>query len=394
MYSSIGKLFLLCCWFGLASFSVQAQDWSNDFAAIDQRARKSPRQLHQNLPALTSYLCEETESELEKVRAIYVWITTHIAYDWKAIEEDKRINHFIRDILQREAALCVGYAQLFQQMCRLANLRCEIISGYAKGTTGVQLPLDEPNHSWNAVAIDGKWYLLDATWGSSTINKANDFVLISNDDYFLIPPDQFIRTHLPGNPIWQLLPQTVSVQDFMGTLPDGVIAPPPDTSFSYPDSLARYFSMSLPRQNLYNYEQTHAFYPTLKNQQQLGHALIDYAGILSDTLEQLPADTDLEEILAMHEAIIHLCQRARSLVKLYPWQQELFVNVLINQAVLMYNHQDDSEATITASNETIIARLEEAQDILTNGEASYFNRMAQQQCRQYLEVVKGNMKEK
>lgn len=391
MHNSVGKLIFVVYLLGLLSLQVNAQDWANDFVAIDQHARKSPRKLHQDLPALTEYLCENAENDLEKVRAIYVWITTHIGYDWKAIEQDKRINHFIRDILDREVALCMGYAQLFAKMCELARVECEIINGYAKGTTGAQLPLDEPNHSWNAVKIQGEWYLLDATWGSSTISKNNDFVHITNDDYFLIRPEQFSRTHLPGNPLWQLLSRPVSPKQFMESDLPGIPEPVLDTSFNFRDSLATYFALPTPRRNLFNYERTYAFYATEKNGQQLGHSLFDYAGILSDTLEQLPESTDPQRILALHEEILGYCRRAKQLITLYPWQQELFVGTMINQAVLLYNYRGDGDTQnpFNISNDTIIALLEEAQNILADSKDSYFNRMARQQCANYLEVIRG-----
>ncbi|PHN04410.1 transglutaminase domain-containing protein [Flavilitoribacter nigricans] len=365
-----------------------AQDWASDFSAIDQRARKSPRQLESNLPELTAYLCEGTTGELEKIRAIYVWITTHIGYDWKAIEQDKRINHFIRDILERKVALCFGYAQLFKKMCDEAGITGEIVNGYAKGTTITELPIEEPNHSWNAVRIKDEWYLLDATWGSSTLSKQNDFVQITNDDYFLIRPDQFVRTHLPGNPMWQLLSRPVSAREFMGSdaLPDPAI----DTSFMFRDTIERYFSLSLPRRKLYNQEMTYHFYPTRENSEQLGHALIDYAGTLSDTLEGVDPDSGWQTMAVLQEEIIRHCHRARSLVSLYPWQQELFVGALINQAVLLYNHQEEEDTDIITTDDLIVGLLEEAQDILANGPDSYFNRMARQQCTSYLAVIKEN----
>lgn len=383
----IGFVILL---FYSAWHPVNAQDWSNDYAAIDQRARKSPKKLHEDLPALTAYLCEGATSEIEKIRAIYVWITTHIGYDWQAIERDKRVNHFIRDILDRKVALCFGYAQLFREMCRLAGVRCEIVDGYAKGTATTELPIEEPNHSWNAVQIEGSWYLLDATWGSSTLSDKNEFVLISNDDYFLIRPEQFVRTHLPGNPMWQLLSQPVTAAQFMASDPASIPTPLPDTTFIYADSLSAYLGMPAPRQKLYNQEKTYDFYPTPENGRELGHALIDYAGALSDTLDLLSEATELSEVIELHREIIRHCRRARALVALYPWQEELLVSTMINQAVLLYNHEDELEAPLNVGHKSIIALLEDAQEILDGGADSHFARVARQQCTNYLRTIKGN----
>lgn len=384
------SIYCLTSLFLLSISCLGAQNWADDFSAIDLHAGKSPKSLHENLPALTAYLCENTDRELEKVRAIYVWITTHIGYDWKAADQDKRINHFIRDILDRKVALCVGYAQLFQQMCQLAGIRSAVVHGYAKGTASALLPLEEPNHSWNAVMIKGEWYLLDVTWGSSTVNQKNEFVQISNDDYFLIRPERFIQTHLPGNPMWQLLNTPVPADDFLQ--PDTILSPvvPTDSGFAFRDSLETFYTLSIARRRVIDYERSYQFYPTTSNKKQLGHALIDYAGILSDSLENLSKEEERPQIIELNSDILRYCRRARALTPFYAWQEELLINALINQAVFKYNWQDELGEALETSDEEILSLLEEAQKILLEGEDSYFNRMARRQCEHYLAIVKSS----
>jgi transglutaminase/protease-like cytokinesis protein 3 len=53
----------------------------------------------------------------------------------------------------------------------------EKLDGFAKGF-GYKIgePLSTPNHAWNAVRIDGNWYLLDATWDAGVVGeKSNKF---------------------------------------------------------------------------------------------------------------------------------------------------------------------------------------------------------------------------
>lgn len=364
---------------------LPAQGTQPDFSAIDSRALRSPRALSTDLPALMAYLVADTNSELEKVRAIYVWITTHIDYDWKAAEQDKRINHFISDILERKVAVCFGYAQLFEKMCSLAGIQCALVNGYAKGTAVSEGVPEEPNHSWNAVRIDGRWYLLDATWGSSLRNKANNFVQIVNDDYFLVMPQKLVLTHLPGNPLWQLLANPVPMAVFQKT--DTAVREHlsiPDSTYAYRDSLAMFQRFPPERRRLLEYERTYQFYPTAANGGQFGHALLDYAGILSDSLEKLSPDDERELIAQFHEQIIALCRSAKTLIKFYPWQAELFVNTLISQAVLQYNYPELAPANEAAG---VLALLEEARDQLGSMEDSYFSSMAREQCARYIEIV-------
>jgi transglutaminase/protease-like cytokinesis protein 3 len=71
------------------------------------------------------------------------------------------------------------------------------------------------NHSWNAVVVEGVFYLLDATWAAGNADLSNphgQFVFNFSDYFFCTPPDQFIYTHFPFDlvtnqprPCWQLL---------------------------------------------------------------------------------------------------------------------------------------------------------------------------------------------
>jgi hypothetical protein len=199
----------------LLAFTVARTQEERDYRKIDRHARRAPDELQQDLPALAAYLSEGAADDFERVRAFFYWIAGHITYDEEAFrEERRRINRSIEDILRRQRAVCTGYAQLFQAMCREAAISCEVVEGYSKGTLTTSPDLNKPDHAWNAVYLDKKWHLVDATWGSSVLQRANDFVQIENDAYFLSPPERFIITHLPGTPKWQLLSCPVSPKLF------------------------------------------------------------------------------------------------------------------------------------------------------------------------------------
>src|SRR5690606_17695995 len=110
-----------------------------------------------------------------------------------------------------------------------------------------------------------------------------------------------------------------------------------DSTYAYTDSLNAYWELSPARQRLLEYERTYEAYPNAKNGGQLGHALIDYAGILSDSLEQFSTESERPQILQFNAEVIRLCRQAQPYITFYPWQLELFVNALLNQAVYTYN---------------------------------------------------------
>jgi hypothetical protein len=76
--------------------------------------------------------------------------------------------------------------------------------------------MKRPNHAWNAVQIDGRWYLLDSTWDAGSVDRETQGFKRHNSEYnfFLTNPSHFIYTHLPENSRWQLLESPWSSDEF------------------------------------------------------------------------------------------------------------------------------------------------------------------------------------
>jgi hypothetical protein len=105
---------------------------------------------------------------------------------------------------------------LFKHLCDLAGVQVEIIEGYAKGYGYKEgQKFQEPNHAWNAINLEGSWYLCDVTWASGI---SDDYMgsnrNIDLDGYFMVKPEQFILTHLPEDPSWQLLGEKKTLKEF------------------------------------------------------------------------------------------------------------------------------------------------------------------------------------
>lgn len=377
-------LFIICCSIGLA-----AQQAGSHPIAIDEHAKNAPKSLGQDLPALTNYLITPAETDYEKVRAFYVWIITHISYDRAAAEADKRRNHSIADVLRSRKAICYGYAQLFQAMCEKAGLQSTVVHGYAREDGLITELLTTPNHSWNAVLLDGKWYLLDATWGAGSLIRTGPIIDEVEDAHFLPPARKFVQSRLPGDPTWQLLPHPVPPKLFFEaatSIPEYLATP--DSTYHYVDSIAWQFTLPPSRRRLLFYERAYRFYPTSENAGQLGHGLIDYAGILADTVEQSRLrQEDPQYVISLNAQVIDLCRQAAQLTDLYDWQHELYISALINQGVDLYNLPTEAHEIMQHRYLTILSLFQEAQARLEKAENSYFTQMARQQCAQYIEVV-------
>ena len=383
--------------FLLLSFSwmsLTAQP-GRDHRSLDRHARRAPAALQEDLSALVAYLVEAAESEEEKARVIYVWITEHIRYDETAYRAGRgRINRSNADILRRGQAVCFGYATLFRDMCVQAGLTAEVISGYSKGTLTAAPGLAEVDHAWNAVQLDGEWRLLDATWGSSVVQKENNFVQVEAETYWLTSPERFVLNHLPSQPMWQLLDCPITPATFRQS-PAAIQAALTATEpcFYYADSIRRWRVLPPSRRRLESARTAFRYHPTAANRNELGHSYFDYAGTLSDRAEVLQADGALDSLIRVQEAIIAACSRGwRYAAQRYDWQTELYVNVLINQAVARYQAQaletpPDPEK-VQATYATMQRLLSQALELLDElPPDSFYARQVRAQCRSYLEMV-------
>lgn len=195
------RLFFLFIAF-LFAHSVQAED--ERYASIDAHALVAPSEAEATLERLAAYLTGPAQSDAEKVRAIYRWVTDRIDYDVNAYFSNTLRPTGAAEVLARRSSACSGYATLFEALGKAAGLEVVSIGGYAKGYGFVAgSRLDIPNHAWNAVRIDGRWRLVDPTWGAGYVRNGRFFRAFS-ERYFLASPEEFMFTHLPENDAWQL----------------------------------------------------------------------------------------------------------------------------------------------------------------------------------------------
>jgi len=183
-----------------------------NFSKIDAHADDAPTSLKRSIPALVNYLVHPAQTDLEKVRVIFRWITQNIDYDIQAYNDHRLIVEDPQRVINRGRAVCGGYSELFNRLCKEAGIQSKLIGGWSKGY-GERLT-GRPNHAWNAVKINFRWYLLDVTWGAGHINSEQKFIRAFNNHYFLTDPEQLIYDHLPEDESWQLIKQTITRKQF------------------------------------------------------------------------------------------------------------------------------------------------------------------------------------
>lgn len=207
------KPVLLLLWFTAITGLVYTQQ--QPFKEVDRHARQVPASVARNPQAYSLYLTQPFNDTVQKIRAIYTWMATNISYDFDRYFSNN-FSYNTRDSSMADItfyarrAICAGYAALFARFCQITGVECVTISGYARGfSSRANQPVQEVNHDWNAVRVNGQWRLLDLTWARDT-----SFNLALDEFWFMPPPEQFAFTHHPVKPQWQLLPQPMSQERF------------------------------------------------------------------------------------------------------------------------------------------------------------------------------------
>jgi transglutaminase/protease-like cytokinesis protein 3 len=188
---------------------------AQNFAAIDERAASAPASASASMQDLVAYLVAGTTSEVERVRALWAWEATHVAYDYRsyAVGDIPRLN--AEEVFIRRKGVCIDYSVLFERLAWLAGIPARTVTGKATGYPKSIL-LEDTLHAWNAVRIEGAWYLLDVTWSAGQLDEEFKFHATAPDTtYFLADPALFVRSHFPDDPVWQLLPRPISMASFL-----------------------------------------------------------------------------------------------------------------------------------------------------------------------------------
>ena len=189
------------------------------FTEIDRHALAAPLSAAGSIKNLAQYLKTGAVDERHTARALFRWIAHNITYNTSALgqiwDRNRSAQETAEAVLQRRTAVCAGYSELFLSLAQSAGLTAEKISGNVKGPgyKAGSLASGDDTHAWNAVLLEGKWQLIDCTWGAGhMISTAGGprYARGFNDYYFLPSPGEMIYSHFPEIRRWQMLtpPQT------------------------------------------------------------------------------------------------------------------------------------------------------------------------------------------
>lgn len=207
---------LLC---SLYFLPATAQTNADLYAKTDSIVKQLGSLKEFNVAVIADTLTRRFSKKELKARAIFYWISTNISFDLKAIKSNDNRKADPVLVIQTRKATPLGYANLVQEMCSMANIRCLTVDGYTKTfAEDINNPADGINHSWNVVQLGQspeEWYYIDACRASGYSDKKfTVFTKEFTSGYFFANKTLFNLDHYPDNSAWQLGPGPKNLKDF------------------------------------------------------------------------------------------------------------------------------------------------------------------------------------
>lgn len=226
---------LLCSVLMVISLEPNAQNKVNIYSQVDKIALQLPDSASRTSKEIAEYINRNFSSEADKSRAIFTWIANSIQYDvanMYAVNLYQTSEEIISKVLKTRKGICMHYAELFCSIANRVGIKSYVVSGYTKINGAV---VNTP-HAWCASLIDSEWYLTDPTWGAGYVQNSK-FTKKINNLFYKAKPEQLAKSHMPFDPLWQLISSPITYQEFS----EGKVSISKSRPlFNYRDTLAHY----------------------------------------------------------------------------------------------------------------------------------------------------------
>jgi len=208
---------------------------ANEFSSVDNPVVQIPDSSTKSSQTIARYINLKWTNPNDKVRAAFYWVAKNIKYDVKnmyAINFYESENEIIEKVLLTHKGVCMGYATLFVDIVKKMGFTAYRVEGYTR-QNGIA---DKIPHAWAAVQIDSNWFLFDPTWAAGYVSNSK-FVSLYNNQYWKTKPEENIKSHMPFDPLWQLLSNPLTNAEFNQSK---IAATAKRPLFSFNDSITVY----------------------------------------------------------------------------------------------------------------------------------------------------------
>ena len=108
-----------------------------------------------NTVALADEICADCDTDEEKVKTIYYWMTHNFEYDYDCNPVIQYFN--VRKTLSSRKGICYDFSHLFAALCRSQNIPCYVVDGDKRDNA-------QYHHTWNRVYFNDSWWDMDVTF--------------------------------------------------------------------------------------------------------------------------------------------------------------------------------------------------------------------------------------
>jgi len=120
-------------------------------------------------------------SDYNKTKAICNWVSQNIKYDYDYYYDRKKdVDMDLEAILKSKTTICAGYARLTNALLQAQGIPAIYVTGMAGAENDIH---DWGDHAWSEAYVDGRWIIIDTTWGMKYFDmKLSDFIKTHQED--------------------------------------------------------------------------------------------------------------------------------------------------------------------------------------------------------------------
>ena len=127
-------------------------------------------------------------TDLEKVAAIFNWVTTNFTYDYD-LAANPPVGYLpvVDTVLERRKGICFDYSAVMSAMLRSQGIPCKLVIGYAGTVYHAWINVYIEGVGWvqNAIYFDGEhWTMMDPTFVSTGRGSASVMQYVTNPNNY------------------------------------------------------------------------------------------------------------------------------------------------------------------------------------------------------------------
>ncbi|MBQ8194897.1 MAG: transglutaminase domain-containing protein [Oscillospiraceae bacterium] len=137
-----------------------------EYVAVSAAARSATLEYIRDI---SEQICKGLESDYDKARALAMWVSQNIYYDYVAYESEVTVETLsLTRTLELQRSVCGGYANLYAALCQAQGITCHVVKGTCiqGGGTFADGKHATPSHEWNVVILDGRHIWVDTLWNT------------------------------------------------------------------------------------------------------------------------------------------------------------------------------------------------------------------------------------